>query len=88
MPYPLKGFRQLKYAVDVALDSRVVQITNNLMLKKYLTNGGDNGGSKDDSVGPVPIVERLAARYCDPLTCSIRHHLRPRHRKKVEILLE
>lgn len=39
------------------------------------TDGGDDGGCKDDGVRPVPVIKGLASSDGDPLACSIRHHL-------------
>lgn len=39
------------------------------------TDSRDDGGGKDDGVGPVPVVEGLASSDGDPLASSIGHRL-------------
>lgn len=39
------------------------------------TDSRDDGGGKDDGVGPVPVVEGLVSSDGDPLASSIGHHL-------------
>jgi len=55
-----------------------VNIKKNPESQRALTDGGDNRGSKDDSIWPVPVVEGLTASNSDPLARSIGHHLRTR----------
>lgn len=45
------------------------------MRPQIRTDSRDDGGCKDDGVGPVPVVEGLASSDGDPLASSIGHHL-------------